>query len=136
DRMAALPEDGTFDYHVAGQVHGLLIDVAFEAGDIETAALHVQGQLDLATRWAHVDRSPEARYWLGISHDMKGIALALTGDPERAAREHREALAILAALSAEHPTHAAYRREAWFTRTLLAMSLAGGGDTRIWVPRT
>jgi len=106
--------------------------MASNHGDSARAARHAQACLDVVTRWERADPSPEARYWVGIAHEIKGAQLLDSGDPDGAARELGESVAVLGALSAATPDNAPYRRELWMVEYRIALSHAGTGEGRIW----
>jgi tetratricopeptide (TPR) repeat protein len=134
DLAATLPEDQAFDYEVVARGLAQILNMATEDAAFEAARRDVDALLQLATRWYGARAAPEARYWIGVSHEAEGGIRSMTGDPDGAISEYRAAIQAFAALSAEHPENAAYRRELWFAHSILATSLSGVGDAKIWVP--
>ena len=134
DVVASLPEDASMDYGMVARGYAQLVNPEMEDADFESATRHAEALLQLATRWSKANGSPEARYWVGISREIRGGILNLTGDPDAAVPEFRAAAQAFDALSEEHPENAPYRREAWFARSSIATSLSGIGDAKIWVP--
>jgi tetratricopeptide (TPR) repeat protein len=84
--------------------------------------------------WARSRPSPEARYWIGVAHEMAGIVRSRSADAEAAVREYDQARAVFEMLLAEYPENAAYRRELSFATMRLAGLHSGVAETSIWEP--
>jgi len=132
--VSTLPKDDTFDYGVAARGYAQLFNLEMEDDELALTRVHIDGLLELATRWSARDAAPQPRYWLGIAREARGGLFAVAGDPDSAVPELRAAASIFGALSAEHPENAPYRRETWFAHAAIATALAGVGDAKIWMP--
>jgi serine/threonine protein kinase len=132
--VSSLPEDESFDYGMVARGYAQLFNLELEDADFDAAQKHVDALLQMATRWWHASSAPEARYWIGISREVRGGILSLTGDPDAALPEFRAAADVFDALCEEHPENAPYRREGWFARSSIARLESGMGDAKIWVP--
>jgi eukaryotic-like serine/threonine-protein kinase len=132
--LGTLPRDAVFDYRLAARGYVSLFTVAIEDGDVAAAARYADAAREVAEQWERAAPSLEARYWLACGGEARGIAADVMGDPEKAVRDLGESIAILDRLVADRPEDAAYRRELWYVRSVLAAALSGAGDTRIWTP--
>jgi hypothetical protein len=132
--VQSIPRTADFDHEVVVTGYLALFAVEDETGSPAAMAEVARNALAAATEMARSRDSPEARYWIGIAHEMAGHAQARSADPEAAVHAYDQARAIFAALVAEHPAQAAYRRELALSYARLAGHLSGTGETSVWEP--
>jgi tetratricopeptide (TPR) repeat protein len=132
--VESIPKDADFDHEAMVRGYLALFQLEDVMGDPAAMAELAQSCLETATEMAALRRSPEARYWMGIAHEMAGHAQARSADPEAAVREFERATAVFEELMALHPENASYRRELSMAYGRLAGHLSGTGEASVWEP--
>jgi serine/threonine protein kinase len=132
--VQSIPRTADFDHEAVVMGYLALFAVEEETGSPAAMAEVARDTLEAARAMARSRDSPEAGYWMGIAHEMAGLAQARAADPEGAVRAYDEARTIFTALVAEHPQRAAYRRELSLSHARVAGHLSGTGESSVWEP--
>jgi tetratricopeptide (TPR) repeat protein len=133
ERLASSP---SFDDRTAMLGYTALF-VAELNGDADAATLlrSAQTMVDHGERWAGHDRAGEARYYLGVAYEVRGIAEEAVADPDAAVVDTERAIDIFRELVTADPDVAKYRRElAASLSQRLAAYLQGFGNGMPWTP--
>jgi serine/threonine protein kinase len=109
--------------------------VSFELDPHRTRE-HLAAARRIAERWQASDPSPDAAYWVGITHAMAAQTAGNQGDPETAVREFQQAADIFAALARDHHDDNRFERDMEISHVHLAMYAAGVGGAEMWQPET
>src|SRR5262249_43300971 len=125
-RIDAMEEDSSFEYRTVMRAYVTRSSIAgnFEI-DGKSLVQYAHSMVARAERWVQHDPSPEARYWVGISHEERGVAAEYVADPQGAVADTERAIAIFRELVAASPNVARYQRELALLHVRLAAYLRG-----------